>query len=160
MRLVLLTWKSGYQLKTGRRELKTGWATRSQCEPAIAFVFTKATTRYRAGENSTDSDCFSAPERIAPACRIANCRIVRGKSAASTPCTQENKKQQTGWRWAQSRANSSPSKNSLLTGKNTGNLARWLRPCGGKYLLGNSFRGNSERLTLSRNGQRTGNLNL
>ena len=36
--------------------------------------------------------------------------IARGKSAASTPCIQENKKQKTGWRWTQSLANSSPSK--------------------------------------------------
>jgi hypothetical protein len=48
-------------------------------------------------------------------------RIIRGKSDVSSQCTQENKKQKTGWRWTQSTANSSP-QNSLLTGKTTGNF--------------------------------------
>ena len=35
---------------------------------------------------------------ITPACSIANCRIIRGKSDVSNQCTRENKKQKTDWR--------------------------------------------------------------
>ena len=96
--MVLLAALESINRALTRREEKTGCASRSQCEPPIAFVFTKATTRYPAREIPTDSDCFSAPERITPACSVGNCHIIRGKSDVSTECSQENEKQQTGWR--------------------------------------------------------------
>jgi hypothetical protein len=108
--MVLLAALESINRALTRREENTGCASRSQCEPPIAFVFTKATTRYPAREIPTDSDCFSGPERITPACSVGNCRIIRGKSDVSTECSQENEKQETGWRWTQSLANSSPSK--------------------------------------------------
>ena len=57
---------------------------------------------------------------------IANCRIIRGKSAVSTQCIQENQKQKD-WLAVDAVPRELLSiQNSLLTGKNTGNYRRLL----------------------------------